>query len=363
MTPTTEQPIRDGVAPMAAGQSLQGSSAAPTAAGRILALDFTKGVLVMFMVLYHWLDYFYGSQHDIYRYLRFLSPSFIFITGFLVSQVYLPKRRLGDRRSSRRLMQRGLKIMILFTALNSLIALLTPDPAGALAAFFSPHALLAVYVTGNTPVVGVGKAAAFQILVPISLLLMLSSVVLIGSQSARYIFHAACSVSLLGIFALYQVGLESANLEAVSMGLLGTVAGYAPILRLDKTTNHHFALIAAYAGYLAAITVWNVRYPLQIVGVCLTLVLIYLVGTRSRRPAFLINHIVLLGKYSLFAYIAQIAIVRGLHYTFGRHAAGDGVGLLSFVGAAGLTAISVEGMNLARRKAVLIDKFYRVSFG
>jgi len=42
---------------------------------RIPAFDFTKGTLVLFMVLYHWLNYFYGPQGDIYKYLRFLTPS------------------------------------------------------------------------------------------------------------------------------------------------------------------------------------------------------------------------------------------------------------------------------------------------
>src|SRR5207302_5956026 len=46
---------------------------------RLPALDFTKGALVLFMVLYHWLNYFVSTEGDFYRYLRFLTPSFIFI--------------------------------------------------------------------------------------------------------------------------------------------------------------------------------------------------------------------------------------------------------------------------------------------
>lgn len=49
--------------------------------GRIPALDFTKGALVLTMVLYHWLNYFVGVTGYYYRYLHFLTPSFIFITG------------------------------------------------------------------------------------------------------------------------------------------------------------------------------------------------------------------------------------------------------------------------------------------
>src|SRR5271169_6764755 len=59
------------------GSETAGSSGSKT--GRISALDFTKGTLVLVMVLYHWLNYFVGSQGSFYRYLSFLPPSFICI--------------------------------------------------------------------------------------------------------------------------------------------------------------------------------------------------------------------------------------------------------------------------------------------
>lgn len=78
------------------------------------ALDFTKGALVLCMVLYHWLNYFHGLQGPVYRYLRFLPPSFIFITGFLVSNAYLRKYDIRDPRLPKRLVIRGLKILGVF---------------------------------------------------------------------------------------------------------------------------------------------------------------------------------------------------------------------------------------------------------
>src|SRR5689334_8721443 len=83
---------------------------------RISALDFTKGALVLIMVLYHWINYFYGPSDN--RYLRFLTPSFIFITGFLISNVYLTKYGLSNPQLPKRLIQRGLKILGVFAVLN-----------------------------------------------------------------------------------------------------------------------------------------------------------------------------------------------------------------------------------------------------
>ena len=85
---------------------------------RIPALDFTKGALVLIMVLYHWINYFIGNEWGYYQYLRFLTPSFIFITGFMISNVYLSKYAVADSRLPKRLFTRGLKLLAIFVVLN-----------------------------------------------------------------------------------------------------------------------------------------------------------------------------------------------------------------------------------------------------
>src|SRR5438046_666172 len=55
---------------------------------RINELDMTKGVLVLFMVVYHTLNY--STEYTLsFIYLPFLPPSFILITGFLMGRLYL----------------------------------------------------------------------------------------------------------------------------------------------------------------------------------------------------------------------------------------------------------------------------------
>ena len=126
------------------------------------ALDFTKGALVLFMVLYHWLNYFISADGDFYRYIRFVTPSFIFITGFVMSNVYLAKYELSDSRLPKRLLQRGLKILAIFVVLNIVISLLLSrsHDGRTLFSLFSASNLFAIYVTGNTVIAGGGKLAA-----------------------------------------------------------------------------------------------------------------------------------------------------------------------------------------------------------
>jgi hypothetical protein len=55
---------------------------------RIAALDFTTRVLVLFMVLDHWLNYFYSSTRDFYSYLPFLTPSLLLSFKCVLCQVW-----------------------------------------------------------------------------------------------------------------------------------------------------------------------------------------------------------------------------------------------------------------------------------
>src|SRR5271163_912176 len=107
------------------GLSVQATASLPKAQ-RISGLDFTKGALVLIMVLYHWINYFIGPQWEYYQYLRFLTPSFIFITGFMISNVYLSKYDAADPRLPKRLFTRGLKLLAIFVALNVARTLIVP---------------------------------------------------------------------------------------------------------------------------------------------------------------------------------------------------------------------------------------------
>jgi peptidoglycan/LPS O-acetylase OafA/YrhL len=328
------------------------------------ALDFTKGALVLIMVLYHWLNYFVGAQGDIYKYLRFLTPSFIFITGFLVSNVYLSKYGVADPRLPKRLIQRGLKILGVFAVLNVIRTLLLPGPlrAQTLSEQLTARSLINVCVTGSDLGGGQGKAVAFYVLVPIGYLLLLSAGLLLVSKRFKYVFHFVCALFLMGIFVLYLNGLQSANLELLAIGLLGVILGYAPIEEINTYVRHPFLLTVAYICYVAAITVWNVIYPLQIVGVCLSLMIIYLVGGPNDEPGKLRRHVVLLGKYSLFGYIAQIVILQFLHR---GHRTGDQDALTSglfLLAAFALTILAVEATDRVRARVASVDRLYRAVF-
>jgi hypothetical protein len=118
----------------------------------------------------------------------------------------------------------------------------------------------------------------------------------------------------------------------------------------------------AYVGYLIAITIWNVVYPLQVVGVCLSLMVIYLLADPKNPPGRLRNRVVLLGKYSLFGYVAQIAILQALHRSLWRGSPSLGVMAASFVAAFALTVLAVEATDWLRARATAVDRVYKAVF-
>jgi hypothetical protein len=190
----------------------------------------------------------------------------------------------------------------------------------------------------------------------------LSACLVVVYKSYRYIFHAVFVVCLLCILGLGVNGVHSPNLEYITIGLFGALIGLNPIQRIETFAGNLYLLILCYCSYLAAITVWNVPFVLLAVGVPVNLWGIYLLGRSDSAPGKTRRHVILLGKYSLFGYVAQIAILQvlsaGLRHVDNRLA----VMVVSFVAAFALTMASVEILERFKRTSPIMDRLYRLTF-
>jgi hypothetical protein len=326
---------------------------------RIAALDFTKGALVLFMVLYHWLNYFARPELD-YRYLRFLPPSFIFITGFLISHLYLSGPAV-DMSVSKRLLTRAVKLVMVFGVLNvARAAVLAALSSGSAATDRLTVAnILSVFIVG--PDVA-DKVMSFYILIPISYLLMLSAALLWCYQSFRYVFHLTSALLLVAVAVLSVEGIHSQNLEFVAIGMLGVLAGFLRIDTINRIAGQQYVLALLYVAYVAAITRWNTPFALLVPGVCLTLLVIYRMGFGDVEGDWLRRHVSLLGKYSLFGYVAQIAILQVMSAGLRHVGAGQSVLLVSFVLAFASTMIAVELVDRFKARSIIVNRLYRAAF-
>jgi peptidoglycan/LPS O-acetylase OafA/YrhL len=322
---------------------------------RLPALDFTKGALVLVMVLYHWMNYFVEADGSIYKYLRFLTPSFIFITGFLISHVYLSKTRSSRSRIAGRLLWRGFKLLAIVACLNLALNSIGIHGMTSRTSNLSPARLAMAYITGTTPV-------AFSVLIPIAYLLIASAVLFFILGRDRHVYQISSAACLAITLALDVKDIQSGYLQIFSIGTLGISIGYISLAKINSFVLHHATIIAAYVVYLCAITLWDVIFLLQIVGVCLSLAIIYWVGTAYSVSNPIGRTTLMLGQYSLFAYIAQIAILQVLRRSLAVEGDGFAIAGVAFLAALALTIINVEVVHRARAKVKVVNSLYTAVF-
>lgn len=331
---------------------------APLSVPRNPAFDFTKGMLVLLMLGYHWMNYFVSTEGAIYSYLRFVTPSFIFITGFLISNVYPNKHKSDYASVFSRLANRGTKLFVIFTTLNVFANLIfSANYRGQLPGvegFFNRS--VDVYIFGNA-------RSLFWVLLPISYLLVIGGGLLFISRGSQLFLRSVSCLSVLCVAALSLWSISSANLEMLGAGMLGLACGSWPIKTVNRVVDHPLGISTLYAVYTLALAIWGTPYVLQLMGVCLNVALIYIAGTRCaiRRTAY--DCIVTLGKYSLFGYIAQIGILHFLRTGIeNMDLPTTVVWGISLVGAASLTIASVMVLDAARKKCTVIRSMYEGVF-
>ena len=115
------------------------------------------------------------------------------------------------------------------------------------------------------------------------------------------------------------------------------------ISRIEAVVRQARAAGLAYAAYVTAITVFNVPFALQVVGVSLSVLLLYAIGSTWRssdRGPF--ARVVQLGNYSLFAYVAQIAALQLLRRGLRGHELTGAELAIPFVVALAITVLAVR---------------------
>jgi peptidoglycan/LPS O-acetylase OafA/YrhL len=292
---------------------------------------------------------------DIYRYIRFVTPSFIFIAGFLISSVYLTRYAANDQRLRRRLLERGAKLLLLFTILNLAASVVLNDGGPAAPGGTLGQHIYAVYVVGS-------GTAVFEVLVPIAYFLMLSPALLAAAARSRIALPALTAGALIGSTVMSFAGRASANVELISIALTGMMVGSFAPERLVALCRYPWSIAAAYMVYIVAITLWNIVFPLQVAGVCLTLLIIYFTGLRWSGSGATQGVLQELGNYSLFSYIAQLAILQALRRGLrGFDLSGPAV-LVPLAAAIVLLIVAVRLLARARRDSAALDRLYRLVF-
>jgi len=319
---------------------------------RLPYLDLAKGLLVVLMVFYHSLNY--SSEYYLaFRYLSFLPPSFIFITGLLISVVYPARYGSGDPRISRRLWIRGLKLLLLFTALNIGVQFLQPFPGDALL-HLCQH-LDEVYLSGGS------RIAAFDVLLPIAYLLLLAPTLLWAAFRHSALLPGITVATLILCGVLERNGYSFANLNLLSIGILGMYIGRLKVIRADFIGRYLLLYVVLYLAYFPLALYWGYNYYVQLIGAFIAIALVCGVGVRLGESGWFQRRLIILGQYSLIAYIGQIAILQLLSRLFGRPLPWSPLFFLLFAVTLVSMTLGIEAVRALRRKP-LIDRAYKAVF-
>ena len=332
------------------------SAVRPSQAGkasRIVALDMTKGVLVVFMVIYHSLNYT-TEYYLAFRYMAFLPPSFILIVGFLLSGVYSARYDVRDLRLHQRLIARGGKLILLFTLLNIAALISRGQPLRNLELFFGHFP--EIYLTGA------GRFAAFEILLPIGYVLLLAPILILIDHAHR-VALPVIAVGFLALCAFLDAnGRSSLNLGMLAAGVLGIVLGRFPLAKLDLLRRFWPIPLLLYCSLFAADTASGHTYVFQVMSACAALALIYGLSAKFDAPSWPQHRLLMLGRYSLVSYIVQIAILQVLVRFFGRPEPWSVEFFLLLCGTLALMTVLIECVNWLRTRSVGVETVYKVVF-
>lgn len=331
-----------------------------TAPSRDTAFDAVKGVLVVLMVVYHALSIASTAGAEAFRYIRFISGSFIFISGFVISRFMSARFAAAPGATTRRLVTRGAKVLLIFTALNLAIH------ASGFGNAAKRHLGIEGFVSNAASIylVGDGTMSSFLILLPIAYLMVIAPLYLAivgraGTPAAIVLLVAALAA---GSGAL---GPPAPIAEFMLVGLCGLCLG-TPALTDALIGRPPPGRLLTLVGLFAAVWLTG-RFgdPLALYCVGVAVVLKFLhdavrllsPGGRTARWAEL------LGVYALPCYIAQIVVLQIGFRLMGGTRQPPGLGIVVFMVAttAICLALAVVTQRLRRRSA-LVDRTYRWVF-
>jgi hypothetical protein len=308
------------------------------------------------MVVYHAINYS-AFRPLAFRYLAFLPPSFIFVAGFLVGQTYAAKYDLNRAAPYRRLIIRGLKILVLFTLFNLLLYTYEYRRLGwTEGAFKFGENSLWIYF------VGTGRVAIFEVLLPIAYFLLAAPFLVYLMRFSRW-FPAAIAVALFVACVLLESrGIVFDHLNLFSAGIIGMAFGAFPMERLNALASRLWIVLPLYALYRVLEYKFGERYAVQNFGVCATLLLLYSIALPLCSRGWPSRRLVQLGQYSLIGYLVQIAVLQVLtRLVMGQPRKWSGVietiSITLFV-----TTATVVVLHFLRAKQSKVDSAYRFVF-
>jgi peptidoglycan/LPS O-acetylase OafA/YrhL len=322
---------------------------------RDLQLDFVKGFLVVAMVIYHTMNYFSSAGPEVFGYVRFVTGSFVLISGYIVTAFYTKKYRIDKTRASKRLVVRGLKLLTIFTSMNLIISLLGIQSHRNTQ--FDAHGYLsnlsAIYISGNS------ELTAFQILLPIAYVLIFSPLYILFANVKKTLI----TMTLILPFCYIFFNMNSYNLYLGILGLIGVSIGL--LLDTDRLfcINNRLIIVCCFIIAITLMQYLDRNVLTYTIGILIILKLTYDFAGAANLVNWPYNVVILLGKYSLVCYIMQIIILHGWFLMSSRQKWGFGYKTISICLVTNILLFGLCSLlSFLRNRYTLFDRAYRIVF-
>lgn len=323
---------------------------------RNLNLDFVKGFLVISMTLYHAMNYFSNYAPDDYSYIRWITGSFVFISGFIVSTIYDDKYKKNIKSAYKRLVTRGIKLILLFTFINFLLGWIGATNYKNIHFNLTQfvYDFVPIYITGNS------KITAFQILVPISYVLMIAPIYL-HFRNSKYLILIP-SLILIILYQYYLIDIYNSNLTLI--GIVGILFGFSINDIFNKFSIKNKSLIFILFILLCFLMKYFVlSLTSYIFSVILVFKLVYDFSKTVNMNNIICDTILMIGQYTLLCYLMQIVYLHLLLKLFPINKTGFDFELITIILSTNLFLYVLCKLTSAfRARYIFINKFYKTIF-
>lgn len=251
---------------------------------RIITLDIFRGILVLGMIVFHSSFHLFNGEVN-QNLFHWVPTGFVLFAGILIGNV------LRDRKTTEYFFYRGLKLLLFVALLNLPLWIRYEVP---------PVEIMRLFLLGNP------SFSAFEILIPIALVIMTAGVLLRIPRLIGIVFFTSILL-LMDVLQSHHFTFKFYTIGALGV-FLGQMNVSPLLLSFSKKTGALFAAIGSFLlFYLLSVipAVWTLQ-------VILALLLFGWLPFFLQKNKKLESFCVLLGKYSLFLYIFHVAVIRVL---------------------------------------------------
>lgn len=331
---------------------------------RNFSIDFVKSYLVFIMLLHHGIDFLISNNnyYYFYKYLRFVTGSFVFISGFLISNVYINKYNINDNIMYKRLLDRAIKLLLIFTILNIFInntQIVEKIWEINLDMKLIFETIFTIYIAGDYRVV------SFEILVPIAYTLICSGFLI---YLLKYRFNKIKFISFILVvycsFKFFNMK-EAYNLRYLSLGLCGLALGFIEINKIENFFKTKFRLkgiVIISSIYLFLLHIFKLSYPFYIISILVNLSIAYFIGENLAFHNIVENKLLLIGRYSLISYLFQVMCYKIISKILIMI---PNVAIRYIIGFLTTTTIMymfIEFVEYSRKRIIYFNKIYKLVF-